>query len=94
MSSSLRIIDYLETLPGVTKNQLYKQPSTVLAVFRRIQSHLGMRQVLIRSVGVTDKCSEKSGYGSAVHGQAHPSDRLGFMGATGLSQVRQTAFGI
>ena len=68
MSSSLRIIDYLETLPGVTKNQLYRQPSTVLAVFRRIQSHLGMRQVLIRSVAVTDKCSEKFGYGFAVHG--------------------------
>ena len=34
-------MDYLESLQGVTKNQLYKQPSTVLAVFRRMQSHLG-----------------------------------------------------
>ncbi|KAG6997517.1 hypothetical protein G7Y79_00040g076820 [Physcia stellaris] len=59
MSSSLRIIDYLETLPGVTKNQLYKQPSTVLAVFRRIQSHLAKTLVMAllymgRPIPVTD----------------------------------------
>ena len=35
-------MDYLEGLPGVTKDQLYKQPSTVLAVFRRMPSQLGM----------------------------------------------------
>ena len=45
--SSLRIIDYLEGLPGVTKNLLYKQPSTVLAVFRRMQSHLGIIEVIV-----------------------------------------------
>ena len=39
-------MDYLESLQGVTKNQLYKQPSTVLAVFRRMQSHLGKGSLL------------------------------------------------
>ena len=39
-------MDYLESLQGVTKNQLYKQPSTVLAVFRRMQSHLGEDPIL------------------------------------------------
>ena len=39
--STLQALEYLEQLPGTTHNRLYKQPSTALAVFRRILPHLG-----------------------------------------------------
>ena len=41
-ASSLRSFEYLEGLPGTTFNRLYKQPSTALAIFRRMLPHLGM----------------------------------------------------
>ena len=41
-TSSLRSFEYLEGLPGTTFNRLYKQPSTALAIFRRMLPHLGM----------------------------------------------------
>ena len=40
--SSLRSFEYLEGLPGTTFKRLYKQPSTALAIFRRMLPHLGM----------------------------------------------------
>ena len=41
MSSTSRSFEYLEGLPGTTFNRLYKQPSTALAIFRRMLPHLG-----------------------------------------------------
>jgi len=35
-AASQRALDYLEQLPGTTFKQLYQQPSTALAIFRRI----------------------------------------------------------
>ena len=43
-SSSLRSFEYLESLPGLTLNKLYAQPSTVLAVFRRMLTHMCRRR--------------------------------------------------
>ncbi|KFY21836.1 hypothetical protein V493_07075 [Pseudogymnoascus sp. VKM F-4281 (FW-2241)] len=39
-ASSLASFEYLEKLPGVTFRRLYEQPSTALAVFRRMLPHL------------------------------------------------------
>lgn len=41
--SSSRSFEYLESLPGTVFNKLYKQPSTALAIFRRMLPHLGKR---------------------------------------------------
>lgn len=43
-ASSLASFEYLEKLPGVTFRRLYEQPSTALAVFRRMLPHLGKLQ--------------------------------------------------
>ncbi|KAK3077785.1 hypothetical protein LTS18_009322, partial [Coniosporium uncinatum] len=37
---------YLEQLPGVTFNKLYRQPSSALAVFRRMLPHLAKTIVM------------------------------------------------
>ncbi|KAL8674135.1 MAG: hypothetical protein Q9168_001472 [Polycauliona sp. 1 TL-2023] len=39
-SSSMRSFEYLESLPGTVFNRLYKQPSTALAIFRRMLPQL------------------------------------------------------
>ena len=36
-----RPLEYLEQLPGTTFNKLYQQPSTALAIFRRLLPDLG-----------------------------------------------------
>ncbi|KAL8832031.1 MAG: hypothetical protein Q9191_000524 [Dirinaria sp. TL-2023a] len=46
MSSFLRAFEYLESLPGTTWAKLYKQPSTALAVFRRMLPHLAKSFVM------------------------------------------------
>lgn len=40
-ASSSRLFDYLEGLPGIVFNKLYQQPSTALAIFRRMLPDLG-----------------------------------------------------
>ncbi|OKO99176.1 hypothetical protein PENSUB_8563 [Penicillium subrubescens] len=35
-ASTSRPLEYLESLPGMTFNKLYQQPSTALAIFRRM----------------------------------------------------------
>ncbi|KAI9828180.1 MAG: RNA polymerase II transcription factor B 52 kDa subunit [Phylliscum demangeonii] len=44
--SSLRSFEYLEQLPGTTFRRLYQQPSTALAVFRRMLPHLAKSFVM------------------------------------------------
>lgn len=39
--ASKRALEYLEGQPGIIFNRLYKQPSTALAIFRRMLPHLG-----------------------------------------------------
>lgn len=39
--SSSQALEYLEQQPGLTHKRLYQQPSTALAVFRRMLPHLG-----------------------------------------------------
>lgn len=39
--ASQRALDYLEGQPGIIFNRLYQQPSTALAIFRRMLPHLG-----------------------------------------------------
>lgn len=39
--ASQRVLDYLEAQPGIIFNKLYQQPSTALAIFRRMLPHLG-----------------------------------------------------
>ncbi|KAK5716817.1 RNA polymerase II transcription factor B 52 kDa subunit [Elasticomyces elasticus] len=45
-TASLRALDYLEQLPTTTFNKLYTQPSTCLAIFRRMLPHLAKTLVL------------------------------------------------
>lgn len=44
--SATRALDYLESLPGLTFAKLYAQPSTALAVFRRMLPHLAKTIVM------------------------------------------------
>lgn len=44
--SSLRSFEYLEQLPGTTFKRLYQQPSTALAIFRRMLPHLAKTFVM------------------------------------------------
>lgn len=47
MSSSAQwALDYLEQLPGATFTKLYQQPSTALAIFRRMLPHLAKTLVM------------------------------------------------
>ena len=45
-TASQRALDYLEQLPGLTFNKLYQQPSTALAIFRRMLPHLAKTLVM------------------------------------------------
>ncbi|KAI4135489.1 MAG: hypothetical protein LQ347_000631 [Umbilicaria vellea] len=45
-ASSLRSFEYLESLPGTVFNRLYQQPSTALAIFRRMLTHLAKSFVM------------------------------------------------
>jgi transcription initiation factor TFIIH subunit 4 len=40
-ASTNRSFEYLEQLPGLTFQKLYQQPSTALAIFRRMLPDLG-----------------------------------------------------
>jgi hypothetical protein len=42
---SAALLEYLEQLPGLAFKRLYEQPSTVLAVLRRMLPHLGMESL-------------------------------------------------
>ncbi|KAL8790776.1 MAG: hypothetical protein Q9213_000400 [Squamulea squamosa] len=58
-SSSMRSFEYLESLPGTVFNRLYKQPSTALAIFRRMLPQLAKSFVMAmlymtRPLPVTD----------------------------------------
>jgi hypothetical protein len=41
-ASTSRPLEYLEGLPGTTFYKLYQQPSTALAIFRRMLPDLGI----------------------------------------------------
>ena len=45
-ATASQALDYLEQLPGTIHKRLYKQPSTVLAVFRRMLPHLAKTIVM------------------------------------------------
>lgn len=42
-ASTSRPLEYLEGLPGTTFFKLYQQPSTALAIFRRMLPDLGIQ---------------------------------------------------
>ncbi|TIA27319.1 TFIIH and nucleotide excision repair factor 3 complexes subunit, partial [Aureobasidium pullulans] len=44
--ASQRALDYLEGQPGIIFNRLYQQPSTALAIFRRMLPHLAKNLVM------------------------------------------------
>ncbi|KAI9704523.1 MAG: RNA polymerase II transcription factor B 52 kDa subunit [Bogoriella megaspora] len=46
-ASSLRSLEYLQAQPGWLHSKLYQQPSTVLAVFRRMLPHLAKTFVMV-----------------------------------------------
>ena len=45
-TASQRALYYLEQLPGLTFTKLYQQPSTALAIFRRMLPHLAKNIVM------------------------------------------------
>ena len=70
--SSLASFEYLEGLKGTEFARLYEQPSTALAIFRRMLPHLGMAPLPVLRMGLT-LSSQDAGHGFAVHEQAFPS---------------------
>jgi len=72
--STLASFEYLERLPGTTFKRLYQQPSTALAIFRRMLPHLGMTPWAAVRLGLTSN-SKDLRYGIALHEQAIPSHR-------------------
>jgi len=44
---ALRSFEYLEQLPGTVFKRLYQQPSTALAIFRRMLPHLAKTFVMM-----------------------------------------------
>jgi hypothetical protein len=72
--STLASFEYLERLPGTTFRRLYQQPSTSLAIFRRMLPHLGMKLLVIRR-GMLTINSEDICYGFAVYDEAFSTYR-------------------
>lgn len=84
MSSFLRAFEDLEGLPGTTWHRLYKQPSTALAVFRRMLPHLGAQPLTeIDVTDLTDGFSEEFRYGATVHQPSATGDGSRSLGTTG-----------
>lgn len=86
-ASSLRSFEYLEGLPGTTFNRLYKQPSTALAIFRRMLPHLG-KLTSSDSSTIVDLGSQELRDGVAVHKPPHARDGSGSMGTARRTTVR------
>jgi hypothetical protein len=62
---SVALLEYLQAQPGVTFKRLYQEPATVLAVLRRMLSHLG---VFFRYKAYTaNLSSENRRHGHALH---------------------------
>ncbi len=88
MSSFLRAFEDLEGLPGTTWHRLYKQPSTALAVFRRMLPHLGAQPLNKSSVmELIDGFSKEFRYGVTVHQPSVTGDGSRSLGTTGASTV-------
>lgn len=81
--SSLRSFEYLESLPGTVFNRLYKQPSTALAIFRRMLPHLGRSRRLYDPTTLADRSSEELCYGLVVSQPAIISDESRILGSSG-----------
>lgn len=84
MSSFLRAFEDLEGLPGTTWHRLYKQPSTALAVFRRMLPHLGAQSLTdIYVTELTDGSSKEFCHGATVHLPSITGNRSRSLGMTG-----------
>ena len=81
-ASSLRSFEYLEGLPGTTFNRLYKQPSTALAIYRRMLPHLGMPHSLKSLTVGADKPSKEFRNGFVIHQPPYACHRPGSLGAS------------
>ncbi|KAL8961624.1 MAG: hypothetical protein Q9183_005282, partial [Haloplaca sp. 2 TL-2023] len=57
-TSSIRSFEYLESLPGTVFNRLYKQPSTALAIFRRMLPHLDTAVDLLERLQIVKRIAE------------------------------------
>jgi hypothetical protein len=68
--ASKRALEYLEGQPGIIFNRLYKQPSTALAIFRRMLPHLGELYPSHHSSSRLTDHSQESGHGYALHAYA------------------------
>ena len=90
-ASSLRSFEYLEGLPGTTFNRLYKQPSTALAIFRRMLPHLGKLYIRCRAIGRANNSSQELCDGYAVHQPTYACHRSGGVGAPRRETVYQEA---
>jgi len=77
--SSLASFDYLEKLPGTSFARLYEQPSTSLAIFRRMLPPLG---IFFESMAVMAliPSSKDFCHGFTIHEQAVSSYRYGSLG--------------
>lgn len=68
---SAALLDYLESQRGVAFKRLYEQPSTVLAVLRRMLPHLGIFvSGSIVVLALMGNCSKDDRHGDVVHARA------------------------
>jgi hypothetical protein len=72
--STLASFEYLERLPGTTFRRLYQQPSTALAIFRRMLPHLGMTLSLVAGIVLTSN-SKDFCHGITIYEQANAPAR-------------------
>lgn len=93
-ASTSRPLEYLEGLPGTTFFKLYQQPSTALAIFRRMLPDLGIWSYqFVRRHRTNGANSKMLCDGSAVLEGSPSNGRLGGLGEVGEQEVRAHCFG-
>lgn len=88
-ASTSRPLEYLEGLPGTTFFKLYQQPSTALAIFRRMLPDLGIWSYhFVRRHRTNVANSKMLCDGFTVPEGSSPDGGLGGLGEVGEQEVR------
>lgn len=94
-ASATRALDYLESLPGLTFAKLYAQPSTALAVFRRMLPHLAKTVVMaMLYLPGTMSATDIEAWFKAGNGQAERERALSVLVRLKILVEEQGALGV
>lgn len=88
--STLASFEYLERLPGTTFRRLYQQPSTALAIFRRMLPHLGTWLFSSSHAAMLTGNSQDICYGTSLHEQTSATRRYRTLGSSQEQEVRES----